>query len=88
MLTLTLRLFTRAIFPTIPPRVDYALTELGCSLLKPVNALGTWRARTGVSRRQVVTAWRQQATAIHALVLSALKRELKLRFALGRSIAI
>ena len=48
MLTLTLRglerdgLVTRTMFPTIPPRVDYALTELGCSLLTSVNALGTW----------------------------------------------
>src|SRR5438477_2110925 len=48
MLTLTLRglerdgLVTRTLFPTIPPRVDYALTELGCSLLTPVNALGAW----------------------------------------------
>src|SRR6266481_5428937 len=48
MLTLTLRglerdgLVTRTVFPTIPPRVDYELTELGCSLLTPVNALGTW----------------------------------------------
>src|SRR3954454_21337389 len=48
MLTLTLRalerdgLVTRTVFPTIPPRVDYALTELGRSLLKPVQALGSW----------------------------------------------
>jgi DNA-binding HxlR family transcriptional regulator len=48
MLTLTLRglerdgLVTRTVFATIPPRVDYELTELGCSLLTPVNALGTW----------------------------------------------
>ena len=48
MLTLTLRglerdgLVTRTVFPTIPPRVDYALTELGCSLLTPVDALGVW----------------------------------------------
>ena len=48
MLTLTLRglerdgLVTRTQFPTIPPRVDYELTELGCSLLTPVNALGAW----------------------------------------------
>jgi DNA-binding HxlR family transcriptional regulator len=51
MLTLTLRglerdgLVTRTVFPTVPPRVDYALTELGRSLRAPVTALGSW-ART------------------------------------------
>ena len=48
MLTLTLRglerdgLVTRTVFPTIPPRVDYELTDLGRGLSKPVKALGTW----------------------------------------------
>jgi DNA-binding HxlR family transcriptional regulator len=48
MLTLTLRglerdgLVTRTVFPTIPPRVDYELTDLGRSLWKPVEALGAW----------------------------------------------
>ena len=48
MLTLTLRglqrhgLVTRTVFPTIPPRVDYELTDLGRSLWKPVEALGSW----------------------------------------------
>jgi len=48
MLTLTLRglerdgLVTRTIYPTIPPRVDYALTDLGRSLAQPVKALGEW----------------------------------------------
>ena len=48
MLTLTLRalerdgLVTRTIFPTIPPRVDYELTDLGRGLAKPVQALGQW----------------------------------------------
>jgi DNA-binding HxlR family transcriptional regulator len=48
MLTLTLRnlerdgLVSRTVTPTVPPRVDYALTELGRDLLKPVSALGTW----------------------------------------------
>jgi DNA-binding HxlR family transcriptional regulator len=35
-------LVTRTIFPTIPPRVDYELTDLGRGLSKPVEALGKW----------------------------------------------
>lgn len=48
MLTLTLRnlerdgLLTRTVYPTVPPRVEYELTELGHSLLVPVSALGDW----------------------------------------------
>src|SRR5919197_4140265 len=48
MLTLTLRglerdgLVTRTVFPTIPPRVDYELTDLGRGLAQPVKALGQW----------------------------------------------
>jgi DNA-binding HxlR family transcriptional regulator len=51
MLTLTLRglerdgLITRTVFPTVPPRVDYALTALGRDLLNPVSALGAWAIR-------------------------------------------
>jgi DNA-binding HxlR family transcriptional regulator len=51
MLTLTLRglerdgLVTRSVFPTIPPRVEYALTALGRDLLQPVAALGDWALR-------------------------------------------
>jgi DNA-binding HxlR family transcriptional regulator len=33
---------TRTVFPTIPPRVDYALTSLGKDLLEPVSALASW----------------------------------------------
>src|ERR1700742_3195531 len=53
MLTLTLRglerdgLVTRTVFPTVPPRVDYALTELGRSLTVPVTALGAWAVQNG-----------------------------------------
>ena len=48
MLTLTLRglerdgLVTRTVYPTVPPRVDYQLTGLGCSLLNTVRGLGQW----------------------------------------------
>jgi DNA-binding HxlR family transcriptional regulator len=54
MLTTTLRglerdgFVTRTVYPTIPPRVDYELTELGHELLEPVARLGEWaRKNTG-----------------------------------------
>lgn len=48
MLTLTLRglerdgLVTRTVHPTIPPRVDYELTELGHTLRTPLCAVAEW----------------------------------------------
>lgn len=51
MLTLTLRalerdgLVTRTVHPTVPPSVEYALTDLGRSLRMPVQALGEWALR-------------------------------------------
>lgn len=48
MLTLTLRnlerdgLVSRTVTPTVPPRVDYGLTDLGRDLLGPISALGAW----------------------------------------------
>jgi len=35
-------LVSRTAYPTIPPRVDYALTPLGESFLKPMHALLAW----------------------------------------------
>ena len=55
MLTTTLRnlerdgFVTRTVYPTIPPRVDYELTELGRELLVPVRSLGAW-ARDNIDR--------------------------------------
>jgi DNA-binding HxlR family transcriptional regulator len=62
MLTLTVRglerdgLVKRTVFPTIPPRVDYELTPLGCSLLEPVTELSNW-AR---ANRAAIDAARQR----------------------------
>ncbi len=48
MLTLTLKgleqdgIIERTMFPTIPPRVDYALTDLGRQLIVPLHALYEW----------------------------------------------
>lgn len=48
MLTVTLRglerdgYVERTFHPTIPPKVEYELTDLGRELLVPLRALGTW----------------------------------------------
>ncbi len=48
MLTVTLRglerdgYVKRTIYPTIPPKVEYELTDLGRGLLIPLRALGSW----------------------------------------------
>ena len=48
VLTQTLRtlerdgLLTRTIYPEVPPRVEYELTELGRSVLEPMEMLRLW----------------------------------------------
>ncbi|HEY1098267.1 MAG TPA: helix-turn-helix domain-containing protein [Myxococcota bacterium] len=59
MLTLTLKglerdgIVTRTVTPTVPPRVDYALTPLGLSLFEHVVALTRW---TETSFEQILAA--------------------------------
>lgn len=61
MLTTTLRglerdgFVTRTVTPSIPPRVDYALTPLGEDLLVPVKALTQW-ARANRTRVEAARA--------------------------------
>lgn len=58
MLTRTLRglerdgLVSRTVTPTTPPRVDYALTPLGVTLLGPLLALSEWAATNRVAVQQ------------------------------------
>lgn len=48
MLTLTLRemerdgLIARKVTPSVPPRVDYSITELGAGLARAIMMLGHW----------------------------------------------
>ena len=66
MLSATLRglerdgFVSRTVQPTVPPRVDYALTDLGRDLLCPVGALGAWAIdnidRIEAARRRFDTA--------------------------------
>ena len=83
MLTLTLRglerdgLVTRTVFPTIPPRVDYELTELGRTLICILHPLSEW----AVANRQTVEASRakfdaQASGGAQSAVKASLKRRL------------
>ena len=59
MLTLTLRhlerdgLVTRTVHPVVPPRVDYALTDLGRGLLVAIEGLVAW---TRAHRQEIADA--------------------------------
>lgn len=71
MLAQTLRrleqdgLVSRTVYPTIPPRVDYALTELGRSFLQPMKGLVAWaeqhHAAVREARKAYVAPQRQAA---------------------------
>jgi DNA-binding HxlR family transcriptional regulator len=62
MLTRTLKnlerdgIISRTVHPTVPPQVEYALTELGLSLAAPVIAMGSWaRANlTDINRQRAI----------------------------------
>jgi DNA-binding HxlR family transcriptional regulator len=62
MLTLTLKgleedgLVSRTVYATIPPRVDYELTDLGRTLIGPLQVLYDWAAKY----RPVIEAARQR----------------------------
>jgi DNA-binding HxlR family transcriptional regulator len=65
MLTQSLRdlqrdgLVARRVYPTVPPGVDYRLTELGRSLIKPLGALIRWAEE----RAEAIAAARQDFDA-------------------------
>jgi DNA-binding HxlR family transcriptional regulator len=68
MLTLTLRnlerdgLVTRTIYPEIPPRVEYGLTQLGETLKGPIGTLWDWSA----ANHQAIVAARRAYDERHA----------------------
>lgn len=44
-------LLTRKVFPEVPPRVEYTLTEMGYSLAPVVRALKDWGAKASLPAR-------------------------------------
>lgn len=61
MLTQTLRrleaasLLRRTIYAEVPPRVEYALTELGCDVAEPLGRLRAW-AEDNIDRIDALNA--------------------------------
>lgn len=57
MLTLALRrleqedLVARTVYPTVPPRVDYELTDYGRTLIEPLKSMGDWAGRHYLRRQ-------------------------------------
>lgn len=76
MLTLTLRglerdgLVERTVFPTVPPRVEYALTPLGRTLLATVTELFRWATDNGAEIRRARATFDHREAASHARLRS------------------
>lgn len=72
MLTKTLRkleregLITRKVTPSIPPRVDYSITELGKSLFAPLDVMAEWatQKRTAILKAREKYDNRPELTGI------------------------
>jgi DNA-binding HxlR family transcriptional regulator len=68
MLTRTLRLLERdglverTVYPTKPPQVEYALTDLGSGLAKPLDAVSQW----ALTHRAAVEQARERFDAAEA----------------------
>lgn len=72
MLTLTLRnlerdgLVTRTIYPEVPPRVEYGLTELGKTLQGPIAGLWDWSAEHHGAIIEARAIYDNREVAVHA----------------------
>jgi DNA-binding HxlR family transcriptional regulator len=57
-------LVRRTVLPTVPPQVEYALTDLGVELLRPVSALAEW---TAANTQRIMTARAEYDSRVGAL---------------------
>jgi DNA-binding HxlR family transcriptional regulator len=76
MLTTSLRglerdgFITRTVYPTVPPKVEYQLTDLGRELAIPVRALGEWATQ---NRARVLGARERFDQTAEALAPTVIK---------------
>ena len=61
-------LVRRTVMPSVPPQVEYALTDLGRELLEPVNALAEW---TAANTPRIMAARADYDARVQALAESA-----------------
>ncbi|MDB5990796.1 MAG: hypothetical protein JWQ10_2199 [Herbaspirillum sp.] len=80
MLTLTLKgleqdgLVSRTVYPTKPPRVDYELTDLGRTLIVPLQAIHAWTVAhqpAMLAAREKFAEREQQAASLQASVTAS-----------------
>jgi DNA-binding HxlR family transcriptional regulator len=53
-------LIGREVHPSVPPRVDYSLTELGVSLLEPIRHMVAWAESNHTQIREARTVFRSR----------------------------
>ncbi|MGW7199448.1 winged helix-turn-helix transcriptional regulator [Streptomyces chryseus] len=69
MLTLTLRnlerdgLVVRTVYPTVPPKVEYVLSPMGCELLDSLAPLTAWAEHNRASLEAARSAYRVRVAA-------------------------
>ena len=81
VLTATLRalardgLITRTAYPSIPPRVEYELTDLGRSLREPIEVLQKWAELHVAAVLATATGWTRYARTERVQLISSSSRE-------------
>jgi DNA-binding HxlR family transcriptional regulator len=73
-------LITRTVFPEVPPRVDYALTEWGTSLNKALTPIANW----GEAFARATGRYPLQEAAVAPAIASVTKSKVKPGTARGR----
>lgn len=48
-------LVTKKIYPVVPPKVEYSLTDFGLTLIPVISALGDWGDKNEERLRQVIS---------------------------------